>query len=317
MELKFDRDNNVCEYFNEVNSSIMHVLSNDCGLWFNLNDAFKMFSTLKTDKLWFSKNLLPHEKKWVNFKRNGRDSKEVFIPEQKVHDLIAKIQESHNQNVDFIYGIIADYDTTCINIKDMELDVEERIALHALKSESENFNKRTEKYMNVLEGKIGLTEFHEEFMKRIDNELKNIDAKYDNEKCPEDLRQEERAKIIAKKEVYLKEHRRITEYDIIKDINECLKDGLYTIYEFIDSYEEIYDELNYDKNIWNKCDNPYIYDTIDSDYADVKSNINYAEKTIEERMVRGHLIMKAMEELEGKEKQEKSIIEKIFDMARK
>ncbi len=324
MDLKFDKDTNVCEYLNEHNGALMHVLSNENGLWFNLNDAFKLFSSIKADKLWFSKNLTNADKKWVDFKRKGRDAHEVFIPEQKVHELIAKIQESHNQNVDFIYGIISDYDMTCINIKDMELNVEERIALHALKAECGNFNKRAEKYMSVLEGKTSLNGYHEEFMQMLDNELKAVDAKYDNETCPEDLRQkEEREKIIKRREEYLKRReasRMITDYDVIHNANEYLKDGMNDIYNFIDKYEEEYNTIeDQEDEIQEIGNNEPPYDDMYWDYHEIKSDMNYVEEVIIERKKRCEALREAMQQIEKehKEKKEKSIVDLIFEKAMK
>lgn len=294
MELKTNSNNNVCEYFNESNGSIIHVLSGDNGLWFNLNDMFNLFGTIKSDKLWFSKNLKNHEKIKVEFYRNNRKGEEFFIPEQKVHDLISKIQGSFNDNVDFIYGIIADYDTTCINIKEIDLNTEERIALHALKSESINFVERTEKYMNILEGKTKLSDYYNYFDEEINNEIKASELKYDNKKCPEDLRIEE-------KESHFN-HNKNNKKDTIEGIGKDLNDALVIIESFINKFDE--DIFNNEEFI-NETDNEKIYDDIFYDNNSINESYKYVHECLNEQIQRGNLIEEIITKLENQNKKRK------------
>lgn len=290
MELKFDKDTNVCEYFNERNGSIIHVLSNETGLWFNLNDSFKLFSAIKADKLWFSKNLQQNEKKWVEFYRSNGKCKELFIPEQKMHDLISKIRDSFNENVDFIYGIIADYDMTCINVKDLDLDVQERIALYTIKSESQNFIERTEKYMNVLEGKTELSDYYRLFENKLDEEINNTEAKYDNSKCPEDIRQENKPK--RKYDSKVK-----STLDELSEISEIISKGMNDIYFVIDSLDESSDD---------NCIFDLLYDEEINDRDEVYANINHAQEVIKEKQERTNKIKEFIlnHEAEDKKKRE-------------
>lgn len=294
MELKYDKDTNVCEYFNEKNSSIIHVLSNDEGLWFNLNDSFKLFGMIKSSKIWFSKNLKPNEKRWVEFYRMNRKSKELFIPEQKMHELISKIQDDFNDNVDFIYGIIADYDMTCINIKDMELNVEERIALHALKAESVNFVERTEKYLDVLKGKTVISDYFKDFEHEIDDELKASETKYNNEKCPEDLRQE---KIKEENEMKSKNN-----FKDIKEIGESLDNMLNDIESFIDVIDTTYHTIELLENIDNN-EMLLLYDDIVVDSKDIINTHEHVKESMNEKIKRNELITNTINKLEGKTKE--------------
>lgn len=300
MDIKFDRDTNVCEYFNEANGSIVHVLSNDSGLWFNLNDAFNLFGAIKANKLWFSKNLTENDKRWVEFNRNNRKGRELFITEQKMHELISKIQEDFDNNVDFIYGIIADYDTTCININDVELNVEERIALHALKAESENFVERSEKYLDILKGKTSLSESYFNFESELNDEIKSSEMKYDNEKCPEDLRQEKR-----RSKQYTKDDRTpITSVDIIKEVSDSLEQMLDGIQSFVDSYDETYEMIELLDEYVDYTDEPP-YDNIVFDAYDLNNNIQYVQDCIEKKQKIMNAIMKDIEELEQEHKNNK------------
>lgn len=296
MEIKFDSNNNVCEYFNERNGSIVHVLSGDTGLWFNLNDTFKLFSTIKADKLWFSKNLSNHEKKKVVFYRDNRKCEEFFIPEQKVHDLIAKIQGSFNDNIEFIYGIIADYDSTCINIKDVDLTVEERIALHALKSESLNFSERAEKYMAVLEGKTQLSSYYKYFDDEINNEIKSSELKYDNDKCPEDLRIEERESHFKPTPTKIKSH-----VDTVKEVGESLNDMLDILHAFTSKFDEEFADIDNVSEIDYSREKPY--DDITEDIKDLYEAGEYAHKCLNEKIQRGNMLKEFMKDIERQHKE--------------
>lgn len=292
MEIKFDRESNVCEYFNERNGSIIHVLSGEDGLWFNLNDAFSMFITIKADKLWFSKNLRNHEKKKVVFYRNNRKSEEFFIPEQKVHDLISKLRGSFNDNVDFIYGIIADYETTCVNIKDVDLNIEERIALHALKSESVNFAERAEKYMEILEGKTHLSSYYNYFDEKIDNAINESELKYDNNKCPEDLRIEE-------KESHFKSVK--TKDNTIQEIGNCLNDMMDIIHAFTDKIDVDFDEIDNTNEIDYSSEK--LYDDMDKDIKDLIDSTNYVHECLNERKQRCDMLKEFMKDIESQHKE--------------
>lgn len=296
MDIKFDRDNNVCEYFNEKNGSIINVLSNDSGLWFNLNDTFKMFGMIKSSKLWFSKNLNSNEKRWVEFYRNGRKGRELFIPEQKMHELISKIQDDFNENVEFIYGIISDYDMTCINIKDMDLNVEERLAIHALKAESDNFIERSEKYFDVLKGKTELSDYYRCFENKLENEIKSAEAKYDNEKCPEDLRREEQERIKLRR----LENRSNSCNSLMNEIGDSLDNMLGDLYAFMDRFDEEYTEVDmsdYEENF----DNPLLYDDMYVDVCELKENADHVRECIKEREKRANMLMQFIEEVKRQE----------------
>jgi hypothetical protein len=298
MEIKYNSENNVCEYYNENNGSIIHVLSGDRGLWFNINDTFKMFGMIKSSKLWFAKNLSDEEKRWVEFYRKGRKSKEAFIPEQAMHNLIAKIRGDFNDNIDFIYGIITDYDKTCINIKDVNLNVEERIALHALKAESDNYVNRTEQYLDILNGKTHLGEYYELFNNELNNRLESSEMKYDNEICPEDLRQEKLKAEQTKRDIETRKRLKYkSDYAILSAINKELENGMDVIYNFInrcdmEEYDEI-EEFEMDDEI------PYeIYDGQYIEFEEYKEDANYVRKVIQEKLIRQDAFIQAIDNVE-------------------
>lgn len=284
MELKFDKDNNVCEYYNELNGSIVYVLSNEDGLFFNLNDMFKMFGAIKSSKFWFSKNIPEEDRKWVEFYRRDGKCREVFIPEYKVHELIGKVRSDVNDNADFIYGIIADYDITCINKDDVEFSTEEKLALYAIKSESQEFTERTGKYLDVLKGKTQLSDCLGNFTERLSYELEQTKKSYDNHKCPEDLRQEElQAKRINKphKDSFI---------ELIEQVqmDECME----PIYSFIDDFET------------NELDMSYapLYDDFYKDVREAQDDVTHAHQILEDRKNRSNALLASIEELENEEK---------------
>ena len=305
MELKYNSENNVCEYFNENNGSIVHVLSGDRGLWFNLNDAFELFGAIKANKLWFSKNLNPQEKRWVEFYRKGRQSKEIFIPEQSMHRLISKIQGDFNDNVDFIYGIIADYDMTCINIKDVDLNVEQRIALKRLKAETDNYAERVRKYTDVLKSKTHLGEYYNLYEEEIEKEIKSHEMKYDNEKCPEDLRQEiKEQERIEREKARANKPRVKNEKDTINEVAEFMVDGMDAIYDYLDQFED----YNEDVEEYEVLDDQPLFNTYNDMKKDceyVNDNIKYANECIQEKIDRVNAVLDALNHIEGKTEEKK------------
>ncbi len=304
MELKYDRETNVCEYFNEKNGSIIHVLSNDTGLWFNLNDTFKMFGMIKSSKLWISKNLTPEEKWWIEFYRKEGKARELFIPEQTMHKIISKIQGDFNDNVDFVYGIIADYDNTCINIKDMELNVEERIALHALKAESTNYAERVKKYNDVLKGKTHIGEYYDLYDREIDKKIKESQTIYDNEKCPEDLRQEQ----IEKERVEREKAREskikpVTDWDILNNAAESLDNGMEAIYNVINNIDEDFFDIG-DHDVISDP-SMFIYDEMAFDIRDINDGVQYVRNCIDEKANMMNLIIQDIQSLEKEHREGK------------
>lgn len=284
MDLKFDKENNVCEYYNEMNGSIVNVLSNEEGLFFNLNDIFKMFGAIKSTKLWFSKNIPEEDRKWVEFDRRGRKSRELFIPEYKVHELIGKIKSDVNDNIDFIYGIIADYDITCINKDDVEFSTEEKLALYAIKSESQMFTERTEKYLDVLKGKTYLSEYLGNFTERLSHELEQTKKSYDNHKCPEDIRQEE----LESKKVNKTKKDSFIELVEQMQIDDCMD----PIYTFIDDFKT------------NELDSPYepIYDDFYNDIKESQNDAAHVQQVLDERTSRMNAFLNDIQKLENEVK---------------
>jgi hypothetical protein len=262
-----------------------------------------MFGMIKSSKLWLSNNLTPQEKRWVEFKRKGRQSKEVFIPEQTMHRIISKIQGDFNDNVDFVYGIIADYDNTCINIRDIELNVEERIALHALKAESNNYIERVKKYNDVLKGKTHIGECYELYEKEIDKEIKSSKTKYDNEKCPEDLRQEQLEKErLEREKLRANGPKLISAWDIIDEVGNSLSDCMDNIYNIINNFDEnINDVEDYELSDEQSS---IIYDDIVCDVQQLDDNITYVKECIDEKTKRSNALLTVMDKIEKSENDE-------------
>ena len=149
----------------------------------------------------------------------------------------------------------------------------------------------------------------------IDEELLAVDARYDKEKCPEDLRREqEREQILKRKEKYLEDRAKlISEYDVVKNVSDYLKDSMDTMYKYIDQFDEEYNVIEYDE--FESINSGILYDDIKSDAHEIKSEYEYVHSVFEERQKIGEAILASMFELEKKEKEnnEKSIIAKIFD----
>ena len=224
--------NNLCECFDETFGYHVWVQSDETGLWFNLNDLKEMFGVMKSNKHWFNKMLDKNDKRTINVDKGEGLGPELFIPEQKVHDLISKVREDFNHAVDFIYEIITDYDTTCINFEEVDLYTEERLALHAMKSECTNFVERSKIYLDKL-GVTKIPEMCKELQDEINKEVENNACQYDNKLVPQEVRDEPMKIKIKQKRLEDEKRRKEKQELFLKEVGQSVDD----IYEILSLFD--------------------------------------------------------------------------------
>ncbi len=270
-------NNNLCECYCENFGYSVWVQSDETGLWFNLNDIFKTFPLKEFDKRDIKKSLTLNDTEiYITFNRdNGEgDVYESFISESVVHHVIALSKKATFQAENFIFDIIKDYDITCVNINQQKLNTGQRIALHALKYETEHHKEVIEHYMKMLKDNTNIPEKFEEYQNEIEKEINENKPQYDEKITPHDVRVNE--SINARE-------RRLAE-GWVKVNGSVLDKAVTNLSNLSKKYEDLKMEEYYKEQKQNHPEDFYLDDNIleDLDWDEVLSMVTDTVKAFEE-----------------------------------
>lgn len=192
MEIRKMEENNLCECYHEELGYSVWVQSDNTGLWFNMNDIIRTFNLSKANKRWIKKTSGENNIIVIEFDRFNDEgiSREYFISEHMVHEVISLNRKETRQAEQFIYSIIKDYDEN-VSTNEMYYNTEERIALNILSTDYNKFLYDHQEQFDILKDTPIIYDF-QELKDFIDWELEGCHTEYCKKRVPEDIREEER-----------------------------------------------------------------------------------------------------------------------------
>ena len=241
--VKVEIGNNICQCFNEITNSKIYVQSDEKGIFFNLNDALSIFRMGYKNKKWICDRAEKQgeEIRHISFTRydQERESTEIFISERMIHEVMYVNRKDLENEEQFIYNIIQDYDgNVCLNYNESSYSTEGRLALERLYTRYDKFLEESQEDFEILEKEDYWNESYtgefEYIGSFIEQQLEKCKLSYMNEKCPEDLRQEERIKRLkVSEEASKKRHEEFRRNMPGKELGSLTDDDLDAIYNVI------------------------------------------------------------------------------------
>lgn len=226
---------NLCECYCEDLGFSVWVQSDETGLWFNLNDIFKLFNVLKTNRRNLIDSLSGNDKRLIPIDRGVGDGigDEIFVKEHIVHEVISINRKNIETAENFIYNIMNDYHTRFFINDGNGIDPEKKMALKVLKNRLERNINELEPWISKIKGTKTREKF-DEFSSELKKEAgEDMDYKYIDNENPGGIRED-----IEEFRNKLREEKR-KEKEKSDKLNKELDEMNDFIYTFIDKFDGI------------------------------------------------------------------------------